>query len=194
MDIKSIIKDSLILFAITLILGAVLSGAKVGTQPLVDKAAKDSQIKAFNKVCEGYDSYDNITSDLVGASAGIDNASFTSEEGFLRAKDASGNPIGYIAQVTSKGYGGDLNLIIGFNLNGDITGVQYANTPSETPGLGMKTTKESFLKSWEGHNNDDVESVDTISGATISSTAFKQAMRYACMFAERATTMYGGVK
>ena len=41
--------------------------------------------------------------------------------------------------------------------------------------------------------NENVEEVDTISGATVSSTAFKEAMKLACMFASRAVTMDGGV-
>ena len=191
MKIGSIIKDALILFLISLVLAAVLSVTKVGTQNAIDKANLEAQMKAFNEVCPGYYSSEDITSDVVGASAGYD-ASLNGEQPVLRCKNESGDIIGYIVQCTSKGFGGPLNLIVGFDKTGKVLGVRYANTPSETPGLGMKTTESWFLDSWVGRNTDDVSEVDTISGATVSSTAFKQAMSLACMFAGRATTMDGG--
>lgn len=195
MKIGSLIKDALILTVITLILGLALSGAKVATQPLVDKAAEESMIKAFNAVCEGYNSSENITGDaleLFGEDGSKFAASLTSDSGVLKAFDSNGNLLGYIVSATSKGFGGQLNLIIGFDNDGNVTGVMYANTPSETPGVGMKTTKPEFLAKWEGKNDQNVAEVDTISGATISSTAFKEAVSYACSLIASAKTMEGG--
>ena len=192
MKIGSIIKDTFMLFIITVVLVAILSVAKVGTQFAIDAANLEAQIKAFNEVCPGYNSSEDITTDVVGASAGYD-ASLNGEEPVLRCKNANGEVIGYIVQCTSKGFGGPLNLIVGFDKSGNVTGVRYANTPSETPGLGMKTTEQSFLDRWLNANSGTVADVDTISGATVSSTAFKQAVSLACMFANRAATMDGGV-
>lgn len=190
MNVKKVIKDAFVLFAITLVLGLALSGAKVVTEPLIIKAADDAKIKAFNQVCSEYSSSENITADVVGASAGY-NASLNGEEGVLRARNKDGEPIGYIVQCNSKGYGGLLNLIVGFDLDGKITGIAFANTPSETPGLGMKVTKKKFIDTWLNHSQDDINDVDTITGATISSKAFKEAVSMACMFANRAKTMDG---
>ncbi|MBQ7743194.1 MAG: FMN-binding protein [Lachnospiraceae bacterium] len=193
MRIGSIIKDTFMLFIITLVLVAVLAFAKEGTKDAIAATNLAAQIKAFNEVCPGYVESESIKDDVVGASAGYNASLMSSDDAVLRCKDASGNTIGYIVQCTSKGFGGPLNLIVGFDTKGTITGVRYANTPSETPGLGMKTTEMSFLESWENHNSDDVDNVDTISGATVSSTAFKEAMKLACMFANRAATMDGGI-
>ena len=192
MKIGSILKDTFMLFIITVVLVAVLSVAKVGTQSAIDAANLAAQIKAFNEVCPGYNTSENITDDVVGASAGYD-ATLNGEEPVLRCKNESGEVIGYIVQCTSKGFGGPLNLVVGFDKSGNVTGVRYANTPSETPGLGMKTTEQSFLDRWINANADTVADVDTISGATVSSTAFKQAVSLTCMFANRAVTMDGGV-
>ena len=179
------------LFVITLVLVTVLAFTKVWTQQAIDRTNLEAQLKAFNEVCPGYYSSEDIVSDVVGASAGYD-ASLNGDGAVLRCKNESGDIIGYIVQCTSKGYGGPLNLIVGFDKTGKVTGVRYANVPSETPGLGMKTTEQWFLDSWLDHSHDNVSEVDTISGATISSTAFKQAMSLACMFASRAATMDGG--
>lgn len=191
MKIGSIIKDAIVLFFISLVLAAVLSVTKVGTQDAIDKANLEAQMKAFNEVCPGYYSSEDITNDVVGASAGYD-ASLNGDQPVLRCKNEAGEILGYIVQCTSKGFGGPLNLIVGFDMNGKVIGVRFANTPSETPGLGMKTTESSFLDSWAGRSSEDVSEVDTISGATVSSSAFKQAMSLACMFADRAINMDGG--
>lgn len=192
MKFGSIMKDTFMLFIITVALVCILSIAKVGTQDAIDAANLAAQMKAYNEVCPGYDSSDNIKDDLVGAGAGY-NASLNGDDAVLRCKDSSGNIIGYIVKCTSKGFGGPLNLIVGFDKTGNITGVRYANTPQETPGLGMKTTEMKFLDTWLNHNQDNVEEVDTISGATVSSSAFKQAVSLACMYAGRAVTMDGGI-
>ena len=192
MKLNSIIKDTLMLFAITLVLGVILSVAKVYTQKSIDAANLAAKLEAFNEVCPGYSSSDNIEPDVVGASAGY-NASLYGEDSILRCKNASGEIIGYIVQTTSRGYGGPLNIIVGFDKTGNITGVRYATVPEETPGLGMKSTQKSFLDSWLNHNSDNVDEVDGITGATITSDAFRQAMNLACMFANRAVTLDGGV-
>ena len=192
MKSTSIVKDTLILVAITLVLVSILSVVKVGTQSAIDRTNAEAKLKSYNEVCAGYATSENITQDVVGASAGYD-ASLSSDDAVKRCKNGNGEIIGYIVECTSKGYGGPLNLIVGFDKTGNITGVRYANIPSETPGLGMKTTELSFLEKWIGHNSSDVSEVDTISGATMTSQAFKEAMSLAAMFASRAVTMDGGI-
>lgn len=192
MKFITIIKDTFMLLLITVVLVGILSIAKVVTQPAIDATNLSTKIKAFNEVCPGYSISEDITGDVVGALAGYD-ASLNGDEPVLRCKNESGEIIGYIVQCTSKGFGGPLNLIVGFDKTGNVTGVRYADTPSETPGLGMKTTDKSFLDTWINVNSDSVKEVDTISGATVSSSAFKQAVSLACMFANRAVTMDGGM-
>lgn len=192
MGIKSIIKDTLTLVVITVVLVLLLSAAKVITEPAINKAYNETKLKSYNEVCNGYAEGEDITGDVVGASAGY-RASLIGDDSVKRCKNASGEIIGYIVECTSNGYGGPLNLIVGFDKKGNISGVRYLNMPKETPGLGMKTTEKSFLDSFIGHNLNDLSEVDAISGATISSDAFKEAVSLASMFASRAVTMDGGL-
>lgn len=192
MKFKSIIKDTFILVAITLVLVLILSVVKVGTQDAIDRANAEAKLKSYNEVCPGYATSENITQDVVGASAGY-NASLMGDDSVMRCKNANGETIGYIVECTSKGYGGPLNLIVGFDKTGTITGVRYANIPSETPGLGMKTTEQSYLDKWVGLKQENLSDVDAISGATMTSTAFKEAVSLAAMFANRSVTMDGGI-
>lgn len=193
MKIGSIIKDTFMLFIITAILVTILAFVEEITRGPIEAANLAAKAKAFSEVCPGYADSEIIKDDVVGASAGYNANLQDVEDSVVRCKNESGETIGYIVQCTAKGFGGPLNLIVGFDTKGDVTGVRYANTPSETPGLGMRTTEMTFLDSWLSHNSDNVEEVDTISGATVSSSAFKEAMKLACMFANRAVTMDGGI-
>ena len=184
------VKDSLILLIISAILIFALSVANVGTKELINKSNLEAQMKAYAEVCPGYYYSEDITADVVGASAGY-NATVFGENPVLLCKDESGEIVGYIVHSSSKGFNSPLNLIVGFDKLSNITGVRYANIPSETPGLGMKTTETSYLNLWLNHNLNSIGEVDTISGATVTSTAFEQAMSLACLLASRAANMYG---
>lgn len=192
MGVKKIVKDTFVLISITIVLVLILSVTKVVTTSQIEKINAENKFKGYSAVCPGYAYGENIVSDVVGASAGY-NASLDGDEAVKRCKDANNNTIGYIVECSSKGYGGPLNLIVGFDTKGNITGVRFASIPSETPGLGMKVTDESYLDSWIDVNQNTISEVDAISGATKSSNAFKEAISLACMFANRAVTLDGGI-
>ena len=59
---------------------------------------------------------------------------------------ASGDTIGYVFKTSAKGYGGDIDLMVGIDTSGKVTGVSILSI-SETAGLGMNAKNESFIKS-----------------------------------------------
>lgn len=82
--------------------------------------------------------------------------------------------------VKTAGYAGKSNPIealIGFNDDGSISSVKIIACP-ETPGLGTKIQDEEYLKNFEGVS-DSTADVDTITGATISSSALKNGVDFA---------------
>lgn len=104
----------------------------------------------------------------------------------LTAMNNSNELIGHIIKVTTKdGYGGDITLIIGINITDEITGIEILNI-DETVGLGMNAKKDSFKSQYyhqavtnfeitkNGKQND--QEIDALSGATITSTAFNNAV------------------
>ncbi len=72
------------------------------------------------------------------------------------------------------GFGGDIGVIVGFNVDSDtLTGIGVT-TMKETPGLGTRTAEPSFTKQFKKlPMHVDLKSrggqIDAISGATISS-------------------------
>lgn len=95
--------------------------------------------------------------------------------------DKSGKTVGYVFSTEAKGYGGNISVMTGIDTDGKISGVKILSH-GETPGLGAKTTNDSFLSQYSGKNADTQLSViksgtpsdtqiEAVTGATISSTA-----------------------
>ena len=84
-----------------------------------------------------------------------------------------GDIIGYCAFVSSVGFGGNIDMMVGINGDYETEGVKIVSM-SETPGVGTKTDTPDFLDRFIGMSHSDpTGSVDALSGATISSTAVK---------------------
>ena len=94
--------------------------------------------------------------------------------------------LGYCMNVVCKGFGGDIVLIIGIDLDGDITGIQLISH-AETPSIGAVAVDEngSFFPQFVGVSASELEKVETVSGATISSSAVKEGIAKALAVAER---------
>lgn len=86
---------------------------------------------------------------------------------------SDGKLLGYGIQAAPTGFKDAIGLIVGTTVDGQCLGVNITSI-SDTPGVGTKVKESSFLERFKGLNNDSVDSIDTISGATISSKAVKQ--------------------
>jgi electron transport complex protein RnfG len=108
------------------------------------------------------------------------------------ALDKNGKPLGAAVESTTSGFGGDLEVLVGFDLQGNILGYTILKT-SETPGLGAKAQKW-FQKDGKGnvigknpgkgdlHVSKDDKSgnaIDAITASTITSRAFLKAVNQA---------------
>ena len=81
--------------------------------------------------------------------------------------------IGYCAFVSSAGFRGDIDMMVGIDADYKTVGVSIVSM-SETPGVGTKTNTADFLGQFVGGTHSAPnDGVDAVSGATISSTAIK---------------------
>ena len=82
--------------------------------------------------------------------------------------------VGHTAQITVKGYGGPIQITVGMDMDGKLTGVWVGGEKfSETAGLGAKTREPGFAAQFVKHAT-PVElgkDVEAVTGATISSSA-----------------------
>ena len=96
----------------------------------------------------------------------------------------NGEGAGFCVNITGKGFGGDMTLMIGYNYDGSIKGVQIISH-AETPGVGTKALAGDHLAQYLGRSGELTISksgsgdVDAVSGATISSKAVHTAINSA---------------
>ena len=88
--------------------------------------------------------------------------------------DENGEAIGYIATLDVTGFGGPVEIIVGMDTEGVISGIRVGGTEfSETPGLGAKAKEPAFTDQFEGLSAPLSlgNGLDAITAATITSNA-----------------------
>lgn len=94
--------------------------------------------------------------------------------------------IGYAFLAMGKGYGGNIEILIGLEDETTVKGIVIISH-TETPGLGAKITEDWFTGNFAGVSLDDIAlkrdggEIDGITGATISSRAVVEAVRETAM-------------
>lgn len=191
-----IVKDTLILFAITLVAGLGLGFVYNVTSDARAEQQEKTKIAAYESVMHGMDGFEAVEFDAVEMDKYIkDKISTTeSENGIspikaynatidevVKANDASGNEMGYIVTVTdNEAYDGSLQMTVGIKTDGTVQGISFLSL-SETPGLGMKAGEDSFISNFNNKNIDFFKytktgasadnEVQAISSATITTNA-----------------------
>ena len=187
-DLFVMFKEAGILFLITLISGLTLGFVYEVT---ADARAYQKELK-IQKTCkeafaeaETFEEIGVVASEAVALKASENGVSFDT---LYQAKNAQGNVIGYIVSViSSEGYGGNIGLYVGIQMDGTIKGVSILEI-NETVGLGMEAGKV-LAPQYEGKNvkeflytktgAKEANEVDAISGATITTKAINNAVNMA---------------
>lgn len=93
-------------------------------------------------------------------------------------KNENGDELALLVQAV--GYAGKdtpVQILVGFDQEGVTTGVAIVSS-GETPGLGTKIEDEEYLQQYVGLSG-SADGVDTITGATFSSTALRDGVNLA---------------
>lgn len=165
---KDIIKPIAVLAAICLVVTALLAYINSVTAPIIADANAKAEAEAQHEVLTEADAFENID---------VENAGLPKE--VTKAVKAT-NGAGYVFSLTVKGYGGDIKLTCGIKSDGTIEATKTIEH-SETSGIGSRVVgKDSdYRHNYEGKTAETYESVDALSGATISSKAYKSAVKAA---------------
>jgi RnfABCDGE-type electron transport complex G subunit len=100
----------------------------------------------------------------------------------LYEAQAGGVAVGHVAVVAQEGYAGPVEVTVGMDLNGVLTGILVGGDAfAETPGLGAKAKEPAFTDQFLGKSVPVTlgDNVDAISGATITSSAVQNAVNLA---------------
>ena len=92
--------------------------------------------------------------------------------------DASGSPMSYLFTVEGKGFGGTIQVMCVIGTDGLIRVCRTMDVSSETTTLGGQTASESYTGQYTGQDA-SLSGVSAISGATITSTAYRSCVETA---------------
>ena len=199
---NTLIHDAIALFIITLVAGILLGAVYMITKDPIAKAEEEATNKAYAAVYKDaeFASDDAVTKAVESfqsdVAAGKIDAAYTDVE-LIEARTASsgGSQAGYVIKVSGKGYGGAVTIALGITNEGEILGIQILDASNETPGLGQNSTKEDWNSQYVGMTSDktlsvvkdgsgsqDNGTINSISGATITSNAVTRAVNVALKF------------
>ena len=192
---NKIIKNTLILTAITVVSGLLLGIVYDITKEPIAAAQEESKQEAYQAVLPDAASFETYA-DFNGEDA----SALLAENGYAEADinevaegiSDAGETVGYVINVTShEGYGGDIQLSVGILSDGTVKGIEMLSI-NETAGLGMKADEaefkdqfkdkqvEKFTNTKTGEEGDD--KIDAISGATITTSAVTNAVDSALVY------------
>ncbi len=163
----------LVLTIIGVVVAAMLGGVDMLTRDQIAKNAEQQAVRDRQAVFAEADEFRPLE---LGEGSSVD-ACFEAYQ--------SGKLIGYVTQLTVTGCQGPVEVLTGFDLDGNIVAMQPGG-PSfkETPGLGSKVQEPNFRDQFIGLTPPLKlkEDVDAVSGATISSTAVVLAVNTSGIF------------
>ena len=191
---KSLVSDCIKLFIITIVAGLALGFVYNVTKEPIAKQEELAKQEAYQAVFADAASFADVDYEDSDIQAVCDKNGLTgiTMNEIMAAKDASGNQIGYVFNVTtSEGYGGDIQLAVGVQTDGTLNGYDTLSI-GETAGLGMNATTDAFKNQYkgikakqltvvkDGTGSQSDEKIDAISGATITRRAVTSAVN-ACL-------------
>jgi len=165
----------LCLFLVCLVCSALLGGVYVLTKGKIDQEQIKKTNNAIALVTPEFDnapSSEKMSVEIDGKDIAV----------YPARKD--GKTVGYaVESFTSKGFSGTINIMVGFDMEGNIVGTSVISH-SETPGLGAKMTEPAFYSQFIGKNpasfklgvRKDSGDVDAITASTITSRAYCDAV------------------
>jgi len=155
---KKSVMSTLVLVCICAVMAVLLAITNMITAPTIqanaDKAANEALLQVMPEG-QGFEKMDISTYTLPATVTEV-------------YKEANG---GYVVRMTTTGYGSGMIIMCGVNAEGVITGAVCLGS-SET--LGYEKT---FGESFTGKDAAGVDAVDTISGATKTTAAYKNAVK-----------------
>ena len=155
---KKSVKSTLVLVAICAVMAILLAVTNAITAPIIQKnqeAAANEALLVVMPNGEGFEKMDISAYELPATVTEV-------------YKEANG---GYVVTLTTAGYGSGFVIMCGVSADGTVTGA-VCLASSET--LGYEKT---FGESFTGKDAAGVDAVDTISGATKTTAAYKNAVK-----------------
>ena len=191
---NNIVKNTLILTAITVVSGLLLGVVYDITKEPIAQAQENTKQEAYRTVLSDASEFETVEFDADAAASLLSENGYTSDviTEIAEGTDASGATVGYVISVqSSEAYDGSLTLSVGIASDGTVKGIEMLEI-SETAGLGMKADEAEFKDQFKDKNvqkftytktgEDGDDKIDAISGATITTNAVTNAVDSALVY------------
>lgn len=191
---NNIVKNTLILTAITVVSGLLLGVVYGITKEPIAQAQENTKQEAYRTVLSDASEFETVEFDADAAASLLSENGYTSDviTEIAEGTDAGGETVGYVISVqSSEAYDGSLSLSVGIASDGTVKGIEMLEI-SETAGLGMKADEAEFKDQFKDKNvqkftytktgEDGDDKIDAISGATITTNAVTNAVDSALVY------------
>jgi electron transport complex protein RnfG len=160
---KRIIIRGLLLTVVASLAAWALSLTYKNTKPRIDAYAEQEARKARKEVLRTASKFVPINIE---------------EQEYFIGYDERGKRVGVSIRTKTQGYSGPIEMIMGFDMKGEITGLKILNQ-IETPGLGSKIMEDWFSRQFIKLKAEDMNfakeepqgKIEAVTAATISSRA-----------------------
>ncbi|HED24077.1 MAG TPA: FMN-binding protein, partial [Firmicutes bacterium] len=162
---RNILRLSLTLAVVGIVSAALLTGMHNLTAPIIAERQEAEYRETLECCFPEFDTFETV---------------FLEEDKFDLLYDENGDLVGVMATAVQQGYDGDITYNLAFDEEGKIVTIIIISH-SETPGVGDVITNDAFQGQFIGKGYEDPltagEDVDTVSGATISTSAMIGSIR-----------------
>lgn len=166
-----VLRLTLTLFLITTIVAGLLGLVNYVTADTIAEQIAQKAENAMRQVLEA-DSYEPLD---------------VPEESAVTAAYRAGDR-GYVVRVAPNGFGGAIDMMVGVDVSGAVTGVAIVSQ-SETASLGANCTREDFRAQFTGKTgtlsvSKDSGEIEALTGATVTSRAVTEGVNTALEFVQ----------
>ena len=164
------IKLAYILAIIGLICAGIIAIVHEITIPIIEKRSWLEKQQNFETFFEGVTRFEEVQ---------INEEKCKSLTTVYHLYDRNDMNIGDVYELKTKGYGGDIQLLVAYDTQTQtLLQLSYIGSFNETPGFGSRVKEDEFLSQITHRFVEEVE-INTLTGATITSTAIKDAVEEA---------------
>ena len=166
-----VLRLTLTLFLITTIVAGLLGLVNYVTADTIAEQIAQKAENAMRQVLEA-DSYEPLD---------------VPEESAVTAAYRAGDR-GYVVRVAPNGFGGAIDMMVGVDVSGAVTGAAIVSQ-SETASLGANCTREDFRAQFTGKTgtlsvSKDGGEIEALTGATVTSRAVTEGVNTALEFVQ----------
>lgn len=158
---KEMIRFGLILSCICVVAAGLLAGVNSLTKAKIMQQAHAEEAASLREVLPEAASFEAVKEN--------------EQVLYYKAMDKDGKVIGAAFKSLAKGYASTIETMVGVSRDGKITAIKVISQ-NETPGLGSQVAESPFADKFSGKDIKDLNEIEAITGATVSSSAVIRAV------------------